>query len=615
MAKDPSFRITAIVAAHNEADIIGPVVSDLVEQDISVVVLDHGSTDGTRDVLEPFVRRGAVNIESFRAYPDRDATSDRFSLRRIIERKQQLATELESTWFINHDADEFRESPWCGVTLRDGIRQVDALGYNAIDFQVYNFCPTHDRFQPGDDPRTAFPYFEPGGAFDKLQIRCWKKTRGPLDLVSSAGHEAVFPSRNVFPIRFLLRHYPFRSQAHATRKLFDERRPRYDADERRNGWHVQYDAIAAGHQFVRDPAGLTRFEPALERVRLQINHRRVEALEGDPQATRLAEAAAERRAAQIEHELDARNRDVDRLEHERDHQDRRIIVLETDLDERNRRLEDLQAELDARNQQLEASAHRLDERNRQLETLQRDLRQRDLALAELHEMANARASELQLQHSLVHERDAALADTHRALHARNVEADALSGRLDERNRQLEELSRQLDERNRAMAALHGELRDRDRALAALHEQADRANRERVHVKQRLAEHERELDDRNRTIDSLHVVVHERNDEVAGLHRELDARSDELARTDEMLNERCGQLAAAKQELDDRTRRIAALEKTLVEENMASAALARSSRKMTLDLERTSEELAAARTELERMRFTWMWRLRRWFGRK
>jgi len=309
-----SFKITAIIAAYNEADIIGCVVADLIDQGIHVLVMNHGSTDGTRGVLEPFVRRGCLVVEDFPEPGTEDLMSHRFSLRRIIERKQELATQLGSTWFINHDADEFRESPWSGVTLFEGIRQVDALGYNAIDFQVYNFWPTRDDFKPGDDPRVAFPYYDRPGAWDKLQIRCWKKIDGPFDLVSSAGHEAIFPGRQVFPIRFLLRHYPFRSQAHGLRKLFEERRPRYDEEERREGWHIQYDRMTAGARFLRDPSELQLFDGTLERIWLQVNHRHVEVLERDLDAVRLAEAGAAREVQLLRNELDDRNREVGRLQ-------------------------------------------------------------------------------------------------------------------------------------------------------------------------------------------------------------------------------------------------------------------------------------------------------------
>ena len=99
-----------------------------------------------------------------------------------------------------------------------------------------------------------------------------------LDLSSTGGHEAQFPMRRVFPVRFILRHYPVRSQAHGLRKVFEERKPRFSEGERRRGWHVQYDAIGPGHQFLRDPKTLRIYDPEEVRVHLQIHHRELENL-------------------------------------------------------------------------------------------------------------------------------------------------------------------------------------------------------------------------------------------------------------------------------------------------------------------------------------------------
>ena len=173
-----------------------------------------------------------------------------------MARKEQLTRELDADWFITHDADEFRESPWSHLNLRQGIELVDRLGFNAIEFQVLNFWPTHDVLPPGGDVREAFRHYAVGDPWDKLQVKCWKNTGQAVDLVSTAGHEARFEGRRIFPIRFLLRHYPIRSQAHGTRKVFEQRLPRFASEERARGWHVQYDALQKDHCFIRDPSTL-----------------------------------------------------------------------------------------------------------------------------------------------------------------------------------------------------------------------------------------------------------------------------------------------------------------------------------------------------------------------
>jgi glycosyltransferase involved in cell wall biosynthesis len=293
----PGVRVVALMAAYNEADVIGAVVADLVGQGIAVYLLDDGSTDGTRGQVEPWVGRGVIAIETLPGPGDAGERRP-YAWQSILERKEQLAQELDADWFVHQDADEFRESPWAELTLRDGIARVDRLGFNAIDFEVLNFPPTHDRFVPGDDPREAFLFHEAGGVHDELQIRAWRKTTHRVDLVSSGGHEVRFPGRQVFPLRFLLRHYPVRGQAHGERKVFQERLPRFLPAEREKGWHVQYEGLQAGHVFLRDPATLTRFDPDAVRLRLVLNHREVDDLrEGLRYRTRRSWSGSARRSS------------------------------------------------------------------------------------------------------------------------------------------------------------------------------------------------------------------------------------------------------------------------------------------------------------------------------
>ena len=231
-----ALKIIAIVAAHNEADIIEQTTVDLISQGVEVYLIDHGSSDGTAERIHPLVGHGVCGIESLASDSNRTAG---FRLTDILKRKEELAGRLDADWFINHDADELREPPWAGSTLSQALELVDRLGWNAVDFAVLNFVPTHDHYLAGDDLRSSFEWFRHGRFWDRLQIRCWKKQTA-VDLVSSGGHEARFPDRAVFPIRFLLRHYPIRTQAQGERKVFEQRLPRFDPDERARGWHVQY---------------------------------------------------------------------------------------------------------------------------------------------------------------------------------------------------------------------------------------------------------------------------------------------------------------------------------------------------------------------------------------
>jgi hypothetical protein len=337
-------HILAIVAARNEADIIEQTVGDLLDQGIRVHLLDHGSSDGTAAALERHLRSGRLTIEPFSTTRDGDPVSEPFALSAILARKEALAAELDAEWFINHDADEFRESPWSHLNLRQGIALVDELGYNAIDFELFNFPPTHDAYRPGDDVRASFRHYEPGASWDRVQIRCWKRTAARVDLVSSAGHSASFADRRVFPIKFLLRHYPIRSRAHGRRKVYEERLPRFDEDERRRGWHVQYDATSASDDFIRPAADLTLFDPDAVRLRLQLGL--VDVASRCDRLERLL-AGELRRSSSLLTAARERERQVIDLE-------RHVIDLERRIEDGHARLAEAHARADALDRQRNA---------------------------------------------------------------------------------------------------------------------------------------------------------------------------------------------------------------------------------------------------------------------
>jgi hypothetical protein len=394
----------AIVSAFNEQDIIAQVVRDLIAQRVSVYFLDNGSTDQTAAEVGRFVGRGVIGLEKFP--PGGDADSGLYEWERILKRKEELAHELDAHWFIHHDADEFREGPWEGLDLAASIEKVDRFGYNAIDFELLNFWPTHDDFHPGEDVRESFAYYELGEEWNKIQIRCWKKGAYAVDLVSTGGHEAIFPSRRVFPIRFLLRHYPIRGQAHGMRKVFEERCPRFTSGERARGWHVQYRRFEPGQSFLRDPTSLTRYDPELTRLRLLLQHRGIEEYEADGNVRQGLADQTRRYQARLEEELDRQNRRTLDLEQTLDARNCRLAVVEQQLDSANHAVLARQAELSARDRDL-------DVRNRALADVEAALHQRNLELMALHEQLDARNHEVATLNTDLHQRNLEIAALHR----------------------------------------------------------------------------------------------------------------------------------------------------------------------------------------------------------
>jgi len=174
---------------------------------------------------------------------------------------EELSLELNSDWFILNDADVLKRSPWRGVNLKDAIFAVDKAGYNAIDHTVLTFHPIDNSYSTKLDPEKYFKYFEfrkAPGQF--LQIKTWKNTKKLVSFANSGGHEVHFEDRIVYPYKFLYKHYPILSQKHGERKIFHERKERYDPIEKQNGWHVHYDHLIKSEDFMWSKEQLNYFD-------------------------------------------------------------------------------------------------------------------------------------------------------------------------------------------------------------------------------------------------------------------------------------------------------------------------------------------------------------------
>ena len=244
-SRERDFRAMAVMPAYNEGDVIGAAIGALISEGVDVYLLDHRSTDDTVAQASPWLGRGLVRIERF---PDESGpgfdqrNGDVMVWRDILRRAEQVTGEVDADWYLFVNADEFRESPWPRTTLADGLRRVDELGFNAINFELVNFRPTpEDRFVERTDARTALRFYEPPGHYDGVQIKAWKRQPQPVNLHEHGGHDVLFEGKRVCPVPFVLRHYPIRSAEHGRRKVRGERLARFAAEERAVGWHVQYD--------------------------------------------------------------------------------------------------------------------------------------------------------------------------------------------------------------------------------------------------------------------------------------------------------------------------------------------------------------------------------------
>jgi len=229
-------RVVALLATHNAERFVGGCIEHLVRHGVETYVIDNESTDATVETVERFRSRGLAGLETA---PRQGA----FALRTLLARKEALAATLAADWFIHLDADEIRLPPRSSVTLAEAIAEVDALGYNAINFQEFTFVPTqeapdHDHPRFRETMRHYYPYLPE----HPNRLNAWKRQDAPVDLTSRGGHRIDFVGLAPYPDSFPMRHYLYLSVSHAISKYVERV---YDPAAVESGWSRRRAALTA----------------------------------------------------------------------------------------------------------------------------------------------------------------------------------------------------------------------------------------------------------------------------------------------------------------------------------------------------------------------------------
>jgi hypothetical protein len=243
----------AIIPVYNEVDIVGHTARHLLQQGLDVHLIDDWSNDGSYDLLKDLKKKYPKRVFISRSPKE---TRGKHNWDKMLQRISDIANSSKYDWVMFNDADELRVSPWEGVSLQDAFSFVDAHGFNAIDFTVFDYRPTQDGFGKDQTPQKFFTHGEFGSRpAHFVQIKAWQN-KGLVDLSKSGGHNVTFEGRNVFPLKFLLQHYSLRSTAHAKKKLLKDRLPRLKKELVGKGWHGHYATQAQQKTYIYSPAEL-----------------------------------------------------------------------------------------------------------------------------------------------------------------------------------------------------------------------------------------------------------------------------------------------------------------------------------------------------------------------
>lgn len=190
----------ALIAFRNAADTLGACIDHYLAEGCRVVVMDNGSTDDSRAVVEA------------RCTSDRLARHDLpyhgcFDLTAQLLAKTQIIGTLPDLWVIHADADEFVHPPE-GTTLRQALEAARTAGKTVLSTPEEMFLPRHeDERHHRNDFRTTMTWRTRFRERDQKQ-RVFR-SRVPLDLwMRTGGHTVTRDIAQVAEGALILRHYP-----------------------------------------------------------------------------------------------------------------------------------------------------------------------------------------------------------------------------------------------------------------------------------------------------------------------------------------------------------------------------------------------------------------------
>jgi len=255
-------KIQVYMPVFNEADILPHTLRHLHEQGCDVHIIDGWSTDGSFGIARAFFvihsQLGEVCGVTFERFPAKGPDLIQ-NCTAILKRIEDLAADSDADWCMYSDADEWRRSPNPNYRLVDHVCGVEMAGFNAIDFRVFQFyCVDRTWADLGwvgsMTPESFFQHYDEADCISRIPNRKLWKNVGRVQL-AGGGHEVTFPGMRVYPQKFVMKHYPFRTPAQAKAKI-ETRLARRCAEEHTKGWGVHYDQYPPGFDFCWDPAKL-----------------------------------------------------------------------------------------------------------------------------------------------------------------------------------------------------------------------------------------------------------------------------------------------------------------------------------------------------------------------
>jgi hypothetical protein len=226
-------RALGVLLCYNDADLLADAIHALTANKHDMVVWDHGSDDGTAEVLDRF-------DGCFRERKFIDRSFDFYSLYEAMSENLINNHIHDYDWISWPDQDEILEGPNRTKSYYDFITDVVNSEFDWVQFNNINYWFTElddkDIVSPVQRIRhySIFADCAP-------RIRAWRACS-----TNSRHFNHNPPIGERFPVNFNLRHYSMRSQEQMERRLVKDR-----AGLKKGGANYHYDNMAGRREILR----------------------------------------------------------------------------------------------------------------------------------------------------------------------------------------------------------------------------------------------------------------------------------------------------------------------------------------------------------------------------
>jgi hypothetical protein len=214
------------MAVRNEAGSIETSLRGLFAEGMEVVLIDHGSIDGTRELAEAFLGNGLTAIVDLR-------WRGVFDLTEQLEAKAAVFGRSKHDWHFHIDAEEWPRSNE-DVTLAEFLDRAVDRRFAVVNFREFIFVPPVGVDMWAQDfRRIAMRYYYFAPRPHRL-MRAWR--RGAVrDTTRGAGHDFPgLPPELIYPDDQTMRHYIGLSWSQAISRRADRV---YAPRDLKRGWH------------------------------------------------------------------------------------------------------------------------------------------------------------------------------------------------------------------------------------------------------------------------------------------------------------------------------------------------------------------------------------------